>query len=125
MDFTSATNFLKDFGLPLGMAILFQLMLISKPRNSTNPYLVPGSALDSKDRELDSVRSSRSAIEERLRQDFTSELLEWKRLREEERNQRIASDLRLQDTIHLVTELTRVVQEIRLELVRQGKDARN
>lgn len=116
MDFTAATSFLKDFGLPLGMALLFTLMLVTQrrlpDRTLGSPYLVPGSALDAALAECDRLQSASDARE------LTTKL-EWQRLREEERLRAVKAEDRLADIIPMVHEQTRLLHEIRLEAAKR------
>jgi hypothetical protein len=115
MDLTAVAVFLKDFGLPLGMSILFTLALVATPKNPDgtrkSPYLVPGSALDAALAETDRVRSAQNGKELEVK-------LDWQRLREEERIRANKAEARLAEIIPLMHEQTRLLQEVRLELAR-------
>lgn len=115
---TTVGPFLRDFGLPLGIMIVFSLMLISKPRGSQNPYLVTGSAIEAKEREMAELRVQHAADKAEWQKRYDEDHVEWQQLRAEEKSQRMQADARLTESLKLMTDQTAVIQEMRIELAR-------
>jgi len=111
-------SFIKDFGAPVSLALLFVGAMVWKPKGSQNPYLISGSTIDVKDRELADLRQDWAADKASWQKRYDEDRLEWSQREARERSQRMAAEQRLIETIATMDRVIDLMGELRLDLAR-------
>lgn len=121
MDFTALGNFIKDFGLGVSLALLFVGALVWKPKGSPNPYLITGSMIDAKDRELTELRAEHTRDRADWQRRYDEDRAEWSQREARERSQRMQSEQKLTETLATMDRVVDVMSELRLDLARLAR----